>query len=86
MADYTVELKRSAEKELLRLPDDVLSRMVAKLEKLGDNPRPNGSTKLKGGSDEYRIRVGDYRAVYVVDDAERLVSVTRIRHRREVYE
>jgi len=86
VAEYTVELKRSAEKELAKLPDDVLARMVAKLEKLATDPRPNGCEKLKGGSGEYRVRVGDYRALYVIDDVERLVSVTRIRHRREVYE
>ncbi len=86
MAEYRVELKRSAEKELAKLPDDVLARIVAKLEKLATDPRPNGCEKLKGGSGEYRVRVGDYRAVYVIDDVQRLVLVTRIRHRREVYE
>ena len=86
VAEYTVELKRSAEKELARLPDDVLTRMIAKLEKLATDPRPDGCTKLKGGRDEYRVRVGDYRAVYAIDDVERSVSVTRIRHRRDVYE
>ena len=86
MADYVVELKRSAQKELERLPADVLERMIAKLEKLANDPRPDGCKKLKGGSGEYRIRVGEYRAVYVADDARRFISVTRIRHRSEVYE
>jgi mRNA interferase RelE/StbE len=86
VAEYAVKLKRSAEKELAKLPDDVLARMVKKPEKLATEPRPNGCEKLKGGSGEYRVRVGDYRALYVIDDVERLVSVTRVRHRREVYE
>ncbi len=58
MAEYRVELKRSAEKELAKLPDDVLARIVAKLEKLATDPRPNGCENLKGGSGEYRVRVG----------------------------
>jgi mRNA interferase RelE/StbE len=86
VADYGVELKRSAQKELERLPADVLERMVVKLEKLANDPRPDGCKKLKGGSGEYRVRVGEYRAVYVVDDARRFISVTRIRHRSEVYD
>lgn len=86
MAEYIVELKRSAERELQRLPGAVLSRMVAKIEKLAKEPRPEGCVKLKGGDREYRIRVGEYRAVYVVNDTRRVVSVTRIRHRSEVYE
>ena len=86
MAEYNVELKASAQKELDRLQDDVLERVIRKLEALQSNPRPQGSTKLKGGSREHRLRVGDYRVVYVIDDKKRLVSVTRIRHRSEVYD
>jgi mRNA interferase RelE/StbE len=56
------------------------------LENLAANPRPPGCKKLKGGDKEWRIRVGDYRVVYVIDDALLLVEVTRIRHRSEVYE
>jgi mRNA interferase RelE/StbE len=55
------------------------------LEKLASNPRPPGCKKLKGGDKEWRIRVGDYRVVYTIDDANSLVEVTRIRHRSEVY-
>jgi mRNA interferase RelE/StbE len=56
------------------------------LENLADNPRPPGCKKLKGGDKEWRIRVGDYRVVYTIDDAKLLVEVTRIRHRSDVYE
>ena len=49
-------------------------------------PRPAGCKKLKGGDAEWRIRVGDYRVVYVIDDAKLLVTVTRIRNRSDVYE
>jgi mRNA interferase RelE/StbE len=86
VAEYAVELKAAARKELDRLPLNVIERVFSKLESLGESPRPAGCKKLKGGSNEWRIRVGDYRVVYFIDDAKRLVSVTRIRHRSDVYE
>ena len=86
MARYSVELKPSAHKELERLPGKIIERIFPKLEALELEPRPTGCKKLKGGRDEWRIRVGDYRIVYVVDDVKLRVSVTRIRHRGEVYE
>ena len=86
MGKYSVEVKPPARKELEALPDNVLARVVRKLDALRDAPRPAGRKKLKGYEDEWRIRVGDWRVVYVIDDAAKLVSVTRIAHRREVYE
>jgi mRNA interferase RelE/StbE len=83
---YVVEVKPSARKELEALPDHVLSRVVRKMESLSQNPRPAGCKKLKGYKDQWRIRVGDWRLLYIIDDAVKLVSVTRIAHRREVYE
>lgn len=85
MAEYAVELKPSARKELERLPVKIIERIFPRLEDLAVNPRPPGCKKLKGGQGEWRIRVGDYRAVYTIDDVKLLVSVTRIRHRSEVY-
>jgi len=61
------------------------SRIVPKAEALGSNPRPPGCKKLQAGDREWRIRVGDYRVVYTIDDARLMVEITRIRHRREVY-
>jgi mRNA interferase RelE/StbE len=71
---------------LERLPPKLIERIFPKLEGLASDPRPVGCKKLKGGQRERRIRVGDYRVVYSVDDEKLLVSVTRIRHRSEVYE
>jgi mRNA interferase RelE/StbE len=81
-----VELKSSARKELERLSPSLIQRVFPKLEALGADPRPTGCKKLKGGQDLWRIRVGDYRVVYSINDEKRLVTVTRVRHRSEVYD
>lgn len=86
MDSYAVELKPSARKERESPPDTWLARIVSKLEALKSDPRPAGCKKLRGYEDQWRVRVGDWRAVYIIDDAARLVSVTRIAHRREVYD
>ena len=86
MSNYSVEVKPPARKELEALPDNVLARVVQKLELLGNAPRPSGCKKLKGYKDHWRVRVGDWRVVYIIDDAAKLIGVTRIAHRREVYE
>ena len=86
MDSYTVEAKPTARKELDALPDNLLARVVRKLETLAETPRPAGCKKLKGYKDQWRVRVGDWRVVYIIDDTAKVVSVTRIAHRREVYE
>jgi mRNA interferase RelE/StbE len=86
VAKYSVELKSSARKELERLPANLVQRIFPKLEALASDPRPAGCKKLKGGQHDWRIRVGDYRVVYAIDDEKLLVSVTRIRHRSDVYD
>lgn len=86
MSSYRVALGSSAEKELHRLPKKLIARIVPRLENLASTPRPPGCKKLQGGDREWRIRVGDYRIVYVIDDAAKTIDVTRIAHRREVYE
>ena len=85
-SDYRVALTTSAEKELHGLPAKIVARIVARLERLASTPRPPGCKKLRGGDSEWRVRVGDYRAVYEIDDYAKTVDVTRIAHQREVYE
>ena len=80
MASYDVALTSSAERELKKLSGQMTARIMRRLENLASNPRPSGCKKLRGGDAEWRIRVGDYRVVYTIDDAELLVEVTRIRH------
>lgn len=86
MDKYCVEVKPSARKELEALPDRVLARVVQKIDALADVQRPSGCKKLKGHKDQWRIRVGDWRVVYIIHDAAKLIGVTRIAHRREVYD
>jgi mRNA interferase RelE/StbE len=86
MHSYAVELKPSARKELESLPDTALARVIQKIESLHRDPRPAGCKKLRGYKDQWRIRIGDWRVVYIIDDTVKLVSVTRIAHRREVYD
>jgi mRNA interferase RelE/StbE len=83
---YSIEVMPSARRELEALPDIVLDRAVRKIESLGVLPRPSGCKKLKGHKDQWRIRVGDWRIVYIIDDAAKMVRVTRIAHRSEVYD
>jgi mRNA interferase RelE/StbE len=72
--NYSIEVKPSARKELEALPDPVLSRIVRKLESLTDNPRPAGGKKLKGYREQWRVRIGDWRVVYLIDETKKLVA------------
>ena len=85
MADWRITVARSARKELERLAETHRDRIVRNIEKLRTNPRPRGAKKLTGAADLWRIRVGDYRIVYVLNNDERLVDIAVIRHRRDAY-
>jgi mRNA interferase RelE/StbE len=85
VAKYSVAFASSAEKELKKLPGQLIAHLIPRLESLAANPRPSGCKKLTGGDGEWRIRVGDYRVAYTIDDGKLLLEVTRIRHRSEVY-
>ena len=81
---YDLVVKKSAERELRVLPKQDLRRVTQRLQTLSHNPRPPGCEKLSG-QDQYRIRQGDYRIVYAIDDTARMVILVKIGHRREVY-
>ena len=84
MASYSIEIKRSAARELAELPKQDRLRVIARIEQLAHDPRPSGSEKLSG-QERYRGRQGDYRILYEIHDHVLLVMVVRIGHRREVY-
>lgn len=85
MSDYKVTFARSARKDLERLSHRIADRILEKSTALEKVPRPAAALKLKGESNLWRLRVGDYRVIYDIDDSKRIVDVTAIRHRREVY-
>lgn len=84
---YEILFKESALKELHLLPKTNLIRVTNSIEKLSINPRPAGVIKLKGKQETlWRIRSGDYRVVYKIDDTIRIINIRRIAHRKEVYD
>jgi mRNA interferase RelE/StbE len=85
VAEYAVTFSRSARKELEKLPPQSLERIFQKIEFLAAQPRPAGCKKLKGGQNLWRIRVGDYRVIYSLNDARQTVDVIAVRHRSEAY-
>ena len=87
MADttYTIEYKKSVEKELRKLPSTQLKGIVAKIRALAINQHPEGSVKLRGSSDLFRIRHTDYRVIYQVQNEKLVILVVKVGHRREVY-
>lgn len=86
MAGYDVFIKPSALKELESADSRKLRRVIVeRIEALGDDPRPPGCRKLVGGMDRYRLRCGNWRVVYSVEDDHRSVTVVKIGHRKDVY-
>jgi mRNA interferase RelE/StbE len=86
VAAYSLTIKSSAAKELQGVSDkETLSRLIEKIKSLATQPRPPGSEKLAGRSNLYRVRQGNYRVIYFVDDQSRVVDVVKVGHRRDVY-
>ena len=81
---YTVYILRSAEKELDRLPSSIYRRINTKILSLEENPRPRGSKKLSG-REQYRLRIGDYRVLYNIDDTKHAITIFAVGHRGEAY-
>ena len=82
---YDVILKPQAQKDLDSFSGKLLSRIEDAVLGLYDEPRPHNSKKLSGGGSRWRIRAGDYRILYEIDDSQKIVKVYRIAHRKEVY-
>jgi len=82
---YEVRILRRAMRDILRLPREDARRVSIRIDALSATPRPPGVRKLRGAEGLFRLRVGDYRILYEVDDAAQVVTVYRVRHRREAY-
>jgi mRNA interferase RelE/StbE len=81
---YRVDLRRQAQKELDKLPKSDFQAVIESIKDLGQTPRPRGIEKVKN-TGLWRIRQGDYRIIYAIDDNEHLVTIVRVGHRREIY-
>jgi len=84
MAEYSIFFKASAVRELEAIPKRDIQRIVERIAGLAHEPRPPGSEKLSG-QERYRIRQGNYRIIYSIQDVELTIWVVKIGHRREVY-
>jgi mRNA interferase RelE/StbE len=83
--EYSIEWKHSAVKELRRLPNEVVTRVLEVVEGLRINPFPAGVRKLSGAEHTYRIREGSYRVIYSVYTSRLIIEVVRVGHRKDVY-
>ena len=84
MGRYRIEVKKSAAKELRKIPRKVLTRILDRIRSLSDDPRPEGSIKLTN-KDEYRLRIGKYRVLYSVEDNVLTVYIVKAGHRKDIY-
>ncbi len=86
MASYRLIIKTSAGRELAEVGSrSDREKIVSRIRALASNPRPQGSEKLAGYADRYRVRQGNYRVVYLIDDASRTVTIFKVGHRKDVY-
>ena len=82
---YEVYVEKAAENDLNRLTTVTFHRIIPHIKALAENPRPSNSLKLTGSKNDWRIRVGDYRVLYEIDEKAKAVKIMGVRHRREVY-
>ena len=86
MADYSVTFARSARKELEALSDLLIQKIFPKIEALTIEPRPSGCRKLQGFENLWRVRIGNYRVIYSIDDNTRVIDIVAVRHRQKAYQ
>ncbi|MCX5847019.1 MAG: type II toxin-antitoxin system RelE/ParE family toxin [Deltaproteobacteria bacterium] len=84
MAEYRVYFRVSVEKDLIAIPKSNLKKILQRIKKLSENPRPSGCEKLTG-QERYRIRQGRYRIVYSIQDRELTVWIVKVGHRKDIY-
>ena len=83
---YTISIKPSALKEINKLSQPIIKKIGKAIDNLSKNPRPDGVKKLKGSDEElYRIRIGDYRIVYSIEDEIKIIDILKVGHRKDIY-
>lgn len=83
---YKITISNSAQKEIRKLSQIEAERIIRNIKLLSDEPRPSGCKKLVATKNSYRIRLGNYRVLYSIDDVIRIVEISAVKHRREAYE
>ncbi len=82
---YTIIIPKPVQKQLKQLSPEISQKIISKISQLADEPRPIGVKKLKGFDDEYRIRMGNYRVRYQIDEQKLMIILVSCRHRKDVY-
>ena len=82
---YELYLERAAERDLKRLRKELFEKIISAIQRLADNPRPLGCRRIVSTQNDWRIRVGNYRIIYEINENEQSVRVLRVRYRREAY-
>lgn len=82
---YQIITPKSVQKQIDALPEEIRDRIDEAVKALAENPRPDGVAKMKSSDSEYRIRIGNYRVIYEINDGELTILLVQCRHRREVY-
>lgn len=85
MGNYKIVIKQSVAKDLRPIPNKYVKRILQRIEQLAQDPRPPGSEKLSG-EEKYRVRQGNYRILYTIEDEILTVFIVKIGHRRDVYQ
>jgi mRNA interferase RelE/StbE len=85
MAGYEINFKPSVEKDFRKIPNSHHAEILDKIKSLSELPRPNGVTKLTGSDILYRIRCGDYRVIYEINDKIKNINICYVRHRKDAY-
>ena len=83
---FKIYLERSAEKSFNDLPQDIVKRIISHIKSLKDNPKPTGCRKIVGTERDYRIRIGDYRVIYEIDEANKRINIMAVGHRKDIYQ
>lgn len=84
MSRYRILLSKTAQRQLNKLDDNLVDKLIAVINNLTDNPRPNGYIKLRGRP-AYRIRLGNYRIIYEIFDNHLIINVIALGHRKDIY-
>jgi len=82
---YELLIERHAEKDLNKLETSLFTQIATKIKELADNPHPQASKKIRGSKNDWRLRIGNYRILYEIDNRTKTIKIMRVKHRREVY-